>query len=156
MFQLFSKKPQTPLEIVAARHTKLMTLHPNMYFELAETRRSGCCAWLTSEDIGDNSNRTVISIAGGSSLVDTIANLAKNSNVELSEMTQLNTLFSALYDSHNYACFLLYAKPKEGWVLNISTHHTVGHNQYELLVSVTTNNMHDTLTEGLHALLLRQ
>ena len=149
MIKLFTKTPKTPMEVLAACHSQLMTEHPNMYFELAEMRGTGPNAWLTTEDVDDNHERKVIEHNVGDTLIDALSNMARTTFEELPEITELSHLFAELVEYNSYAYFFLYVKPKEGWVLKISTHHTIGHDQYELLVSVTTDNLYDTINQGL-------
>jgi hypothetical protein len=149
MIKKFTGKATTPLELLAETHTKMMAEHPNMYFELAELRSTGSCAWLTTEDVDDNYSRSVIAKAGGDNLVDAVAQLVDVKGDELPDLIALNERFSDLVSIYPYAYFFLYAKPNDGWVLKISTHHVSSSKDYSLLVSVVTDNVYDTLAQGL-------
>lgn len=152
MIKKFEGPQVTPLEIIAAKHSQLMNKYPNMYFELAQMRHTDPMAWLTTEDVEDNPKRTVISCQSDDSLIGSLKLLADSGANELPALIELSELFDDLINSKPYAYFFFYAKPKEGWVLKISTHHTVKHKQYKLLVSVTTDNMYDTLNQALEKL----
>jgi hypothetical protein len=149
MIKRFETRPLTPLEHVAQKHTSLMNEHPNMYFELASTRMTGACAWLTTEDVEDNVSREVIGMTGGDDLVDAVAEISGNSSDELDVLKELTEYYENVVNAYPYAYFIFYAKPKEGWVLKISTHTKVTDDNFKLLVSVTTDNMYDTLSKGL-------